>query len=542
MYEQYFNKIIKIKELPIEFDLFILDIIPELNRLEFKIAECAIYQRKAPSFNIGEIVAVLITEWDKWVRARIECDSKDGQQFLLWTIDYGLPVIATSKKIIALPFELAHDPMQVVFLGGLVDCVPIEMEFDVKSRCVKPKRQPKWSAKAIQSVENIFKNADVIEFVPVVFNHKGRHNFGQLLVRSKFCADVVVAKTLYDLNVAMPSNDFIKDLNEIETLDDEPWLTADAEVKICKNIFTPCTDNAGAIIQLKFHSQAMENHGACYNSYDHMRRTVDDGDETLSVCNTELNEFFDSSASAIGNPTYELQPNQLQTKPSVQNRLMHSTMVKPGSDVAASDITINQVNMSCKAGRKMKPIVIPRLPHQSTPPPISNSSNISTSKFGQRLALLHSRSSPNGIQAETPLDNLSSETKAVSTDNIMPSTFGGYGGDNVPDPNYVEATKIATTLLKALKLTEQQMMDKLNGSCSGGQKPELKSNRHNNFDRPLNGNPDTQQHRRNGAYIEYGRNIDRHNDEKHWNDRGHSNRNFNGRSKPAGALNNRLNK
>lgn len=540
---------------------FIAEIILDLYRLECKLTEYSILKRNPPSFRIGEIVAVLIVEWEKWVRARIELESNDGQQFLLWTIDYGLPVVASSKIIVALPDKLANDPLEVVFLGGIGNCVPSDMQYDVNERRAKSTPRQKWSAKAIESVGNILRNAAAIEFTPKILQFKGHHNFGELFVYSIAKHRVDVVQMLYDLSEAMHSSDFINDLNEIETLKHEPWLTADGKIRISKNIFTTCTNSAGVPIEFKLTSEGeTENIGTRYEDSEHLGfQNFHGNDDIASVCNTELNEFFDSSASVIGNSEYQ------QTKSSVQNRLMQSNTHGFDGDID-SEVTINQQNMSCKAGREMQQITIPR--KLNTPiETVSNPSNSLRSignnnrslrevaverspplgrvSYTDREAFLKNRMRAESSNSVVPAtvagygrENVNSQMAARNSISVMPSTFGGFGRENVPNPNHMEAARLATNLLKGLNLSDQYL--------NGNRSDELKVNRGNNFDHHWNARSGIQHHRdaprnQNGAISP----ADRRNDnrgQRQTSNNGQSNTNLNGRSRNTGAINDRLNK
>lgn len=384
------------------------DVDLRLIELEYRIARWIISERvtKVPKHVRTPLapqdeVAVLIPEWDKWVRAHVVCPAKDNNsdKFMLWTIDYALPVFASKKRIVVLPPHL-HDDLRVVHAGGLADCVPSELVFCSQTLGPTQKMVKKWSDLAISTFRTLWKKSVLIDFTPVY--QKGARKFGSLKFYDenggKSALDI-----LQRINCAQESFDFLNDLANIDTFNDRMWTDQNGDVVGCKTVLSK--DDDGQPIELMAaggsdNSKASDDDEA-ENDLDGETALGDfaiDNTDMFSVANTDFdNKFFDESVSMIFNPramaaVYEVQEelqgygtpnmashvaNQSKSGLSLQQRLHAAAKIE--DDDAASQTTINVFQMKRSPLTNKEVPAAPRKPHSSSNGTATKSSDDSSS-------------------------------------------------------------------------------------------------------------------------------------------------------------------
>lgn len=101
----------------------------ELCELDAKIHQYATKCRpsKKLSWRIGDIIAAYNVTWNKWVRGKVEnvIEVENGTpRYLLWAIDYGLPMNVIAIYTSPLPKELAEFKSCSVYEGCSYGIMP----------------------------------------------------------------------------------------------------------------------------------------------------------------------------------------------------------------------------------------------------------------------------------------------------------------------------------------------------------------------------------------------------------------------------------
>lgn len=163
----------------IEFD-------KELDELEMRVKDDAMNapETDSKSIKVGRIVAVLMYDWNKWIRGVVKSKDVNGS-FYIWAIDYGFPLTATSKQIVIMPNHYSGFHIKnKVHIGGLENCLPARNVFDFKACETAMETQKHWSENAIDVFRNAVRDAVKIEFKEVKEMNLQRkpHRFGRLMI------------------------------------------------------------------------------------------------------------------------------------------------------------------------------------------------------------------------------------------------------------------------------------------------------------------------------------------------------------------------
>lgn len=290
-------------------------------KLEYEIGRYAITERYTQGVipfrgSVGDIVAVLIPEWDKWVRARIECPGKDVNEFMVWCNDYAMPVFVDCNKILPLPEELGKNPLQVVFLGGIANCVPLEVQVNTNNLLVESKLSKKWSNSAIEKFASFVKESKLIRFTPLHTRHNCRYGNVEFSIKDKYFPAV---KILSGFQLAIESQQFIVDLDKLDTYNNTPYKSHTGSFLAYQAILSEKHNSAGVEL----------------NSDD-----SSDDNVTLSTGEVDdLNRFFDCSASVIACPVKYSTPNPPQQSARISMRNQPQTSVTEEIDDTISEAT-----------------------------------------------------------------------------------------------------------------------------------------------------------------------------------------------------------
>lgn len=96
-----------------------------LKRVEKDIIEAVsnYKQCKNPKFDVGDIVAIFVKQYDKWIRAKVQEMQKEN--VLVWALDYGEPISVQAGALIPLKGTNVPDSNGVgINKGGLCKCQP----------------------------------------------------------------------------------------------------------------------------------------------------------------------------------------------------------------------------------------------------------------------------------------------------------------------------------------------------------------------------------------------------------------------------------
>lgn len=308
-----------------------LDVNLELLGLEYELAKWANTETRlniGKTISVCDEVALFMPEWDKWVRARIVCPAKDINidKYMLWTTDYALPVYASEKRILPLPPHIANDNLQVVFIGGLSNCVPSQREFSLETAKAVQIMVRKWPELAVSTFYNLWKKSVLIEFKPEY--RKGSRVFGSIEFFNRK-ALTVGQSILQELNCGMISTDFLNDLDKIDTFVDRPWLDDNGNVFAYKAILSK-DDNDQPIELMAFGGGASdESQSDDDEEYDSATMIGLNTDAESIFNGSEYNDFFDESASMVNNLRATVQAEQYErAAPSLQERLAAASKIE----------------------------------------------------------------------------------------------------------------------------------------------------------------------------------------------------------------------
>lgn len=276
----------------------LLDINASLRRLEARVDDYASTERiKEGDFphegKIGDIVAVLIPHWNKWIRAKVACQVAHREQYILWAIDHGMPIMATANEILPLPKDIAEDPLKTIYLGGLGNCVPAEEDFDYMKLETKMVMTKNWTARAIETFEKFAKNSVRITFIPELSLED--HRFGKIFFHQENGVTLSPIDLLERIHLVQKSVNFVEDLKKIDTITKRVfWRNNDGAVVAYGYSMAPTMEQAILEPLSKFCSTLTlaESVDVVSNGSSEL---LSDSVET----DTLLNEYFDKSASVI---------------------------------------------------------------------------------------------------------------------------------------------------------------------------------------------------------------------------------------------------
>lgn len=267
----------------------------EFDAFETKIEQTAkSYESKPLNLKVGNVVAVYLPDWNKTIRASVKkLYNEDIGKMSVWAIDYGYPLLVDPQNVRRLPnsFSGMHKDTPRILVGGIENCLPAEMVYDIETQTSTKVRTTKWSAKAIELAQDVLSRAIKVEFEHVEMmkpRHKP-HWFGRLMIQRQSDGQMFdLVKVLMDMKCAMlVSNNFKVELTTVETLEQQVYMSTKNELLTTELIVQP------------FKSVVHEN---CYLDDDE-DDAVEDDDENSEIPIDELpdedNEFFNDSVSMI---------------------------------------------------------------------------------------------------------------------------------------------------------------------------------------------------------------------------------------------------
>lgn len=384
-------------------------------------------------------MAVFIPEWDKWVRGHVECETRDGRRFLLWTIDYGRPLLADVKHIVALPEELGNDPLRVVFLGGVINAVPGKNIFNVHTGKLEIIGTKSWTANAVEVMEKSIRQASLIEFEPIL--RYGRQTFGHVQfyrhTGSHHSAAGILRAMYESMDTICP--DFLPALNRTDAINNARYRNNAGEPDFHWSSFRRPIDHdepielmVGAPFNQKDEAVDRNNSMAIP---DHIR---DDVSTVSSVDMDVYNEFFDDSISQIASKDHN-DPDAKHA--SVQNRLAQALIVK--NDEVPEQPRSSSSGISTDSGHTTKTVYTVDQPISA---PVSSADvqekvDVKSDYSDMLRAALANRNSAAKSPVKTSVP-ISAESSPEVKSSIIPTTFGGYSKDNGLDPVMVQAMQM----------------------------------------------------------------------------------------------------
>lgn len=181
---------------------------------------------------IDDTVAVMMSHWNRWVRGQLKEVTSDGN-FLVWAIDYGVPIISKSSHVIKLPPK--YTTMNVrcprIHIGGLMNCIPAEGTYDFQTDNMIAKETSAWSKKAIEIGQTAIGCAIQMKFeCSKEFTLMNRvHRFGHLACQKPDGTWTDLTKCLSNAFVTKITTDdcFQTNVHQMESIRQAEWKTDD---------------------------------------------------------------------------------------------------------------------------------------------------------------------------------------------------------------------------------------------------------------------------------------------------------------------------
>ncbi|XP_055316972.1 putative uncharacterized protein DDB_G0286901 [Sitodiplosis mosellana] len=205
----------------------------QLEEMEVKIKGSVNKRMQPPDgpedIQIGDLVAVLMPDFNKWIRGVIKAKDETGLVYV-WAVDYGVPLVSNSTQICKLPaiYAKMNVKFQRVHLGGLVNCVPAESSYDFEKDSVIMREQSNWSMNAIEIAQSVVGRAVHLKFDKVedVRLPNGSHLFGHLKVQKADGSWNDLTTCLSNALVAKVTNDtWATHAHRLDTINQKEWLT-----------------------------------------------------------------------------------------------------------------------------------------------------------------------------------------------------------------------------------------------------------------------------------------------------------------------------
>lgn len=204
---------------------------------------------------IGETVAVLNTYMNRYVRGQLKEIASNGSVHV-WLPDYGVPIIAKRNEMVKIPpiYAKMNSKCPRIQVGGLINCVPAESNYQVDVDKMMVTETANWSKKANEIVQAIIAGAVKVTFDKVkTFKQPHRdHNFGQLKCQKPDGSWVDLNNSLSNAMVAkITSDDWLKKVQQMETISQSEWKTnygvndaaLNAKVVVLKNVSVDISRN-----------------------------------------------------------------------------------------------------------------------------------------------------------------------------------------------------------------------------------------------------------------------------------------------------------
>lgn len=303
----------------------------ELDNLELKIAN-TVRKRDLNSeslvddnkIKIGNVVAVFVPDWHKWIRASIR--KKEVQdRYCVWAIDYGVPMVTKASNIVKLPnrfkgMSLEKDRIQT---GGIENCIPAEIKYDIATASSVKESLSNWTMDAIELTQKILKNSVKLEFEHVQEYRPSLkpHYFGRLMMQRQDKQRLNVVKCLLDMNMAaLTEGKFGDEIKMLETLQQLNFTSAKGEILDTSLVVTPvlvAIDDTGYTDKEIFDDESIYME-------DNLPEFVDD------------NEFFDESVSMM-RPINSLKLSVKKAEEQTKSEAANETVSKSGISTNSSE-------------------------------------------------------------------------------------------------------------------------------------------------------------------------------------------------------------
>lgn len=205
----------------------------QLDEMEVKIkgSVCRRMQSsdEPEEFGIGDVVAVLMLDMNKWIRGLIKAKD-ETDLFYVWAVDYGVPLVSTRMQIckLSLIYVKMNAKFQRIHLGGLVNCVPAKQEYDIEKDCNVLVEQSDWSTKAFEIAQSVIGRAVQLKFdkVEEVRMQNDSHLFGHLKILKADGSWNDLANCLSNALEAKAINDtWATHAYRLVTINQKEWLT-----------------------------------------------------------------------------------------------------------------------------------------------------------------------------------------------------------------------------------------------------------------------------------------------------------------------------
>lgn len=184
---------------------------------------------------IGDKVAVYFIAWNKYIRAEILHKAEFQQEeYIVWTMDYGFPLLAKKENLRNLPSNLQID-MGHIRVGGISNIFPAEQEYDDMEGNLVMIKKDKWLQKTCNVLEKLLADANSISFVKHF--ESNNHNWGDLIIVNHKGIHINARDYLLKTTNAIEENEltFKDSCVKLKTIKIAPWLSNDRNTKMKYN-------------------------------------------------------------------------------------------------------------------------------------------------------------------------------------------------------------------------------------------------------------------------------------------------------------------
>lgn len=245
---------------------------------------------------IGDVVAVLNTNWQKWVRGEIKFKDENGL-FYVWAVDYGVPMISNPRHVMKMTPEFSKfSHVKRIYLGGIINCVPSELKYDFEKNAKIMHKKSSWSSESLEIAQKFISTAVELKFdvVSETSVMKKKHEFGHLKARMLDGTLIYLANRLSTASVAeIITDDWYWKIFRLDTIHQETWKTINGVPLAVQQVVLPISSGQ---VQ-KYTNDERKMVTGIFASVDktHKRPNIfanegsSDQTNTKRICNTNLN-------------------------------------------------------------------------------------------------------------------------------------------------------------------------------------------------------------------------------------------------------------
>uniref|UniRef100_A0A1B0B915 Tudor domain-containing protein n=1 Tax=Glossina palpalis gambiensis TaxID=67801 RepID=A0A1B0B915_9MUSC len=295
----------------------------ELTEVEQQLQTISTGKHFAYHPKVAEKVAVNFVAWNKIVRAKVLCEAKWLNEFIVWALDYGFPFRTKKQYIFRLPPEMMGE-IDHIRRGGLANIMPSKSEYDYIEDKVVTVTKDNWEQKACDILEKLLTDAASITFVEE-FQSKDDHRWGNLIVVNHMGRAFSAREHLLSAKLALEFPKFQGIALKLKTINIQPQLSNSGKLTMRTNT---SKDNMA-----NFFSTQRSGRGAD----DFAKNKV----EEWRVRNKHENNIIDAmSKNSIGEKKHVISTGNKESMQFTQQLSNNGELTKGTSTISVSSIDL----------------------------------------------------------------------------------------------------------------------------------------------------------------------------------------------------------